>query len=259
LTQDQLKSKMQAHLGDGLVLIVGSGLSCAEGMPGMAQLQAHLRAIMPSRASGTDLALWNSIESLLDSVGLEGALLQIPPSTDLEVAIMGATTDLLMPKEAQIIAEVVSGARQLRFSRLIPHLLKPNSGIPVVTTNYDRLVEFAAEVAGMGVDTMFVGTHCGKVNENESRWSFCRKGELKGKTVRFFYKDRILLFKPHGSLDWYQRGNEPMRSSIELSLPRLIITPGLNKFRNGYENPFDRHRDRANAANDDRNCARSAG
>jgi hypothetical protein len=33
-------------------------------------------------------------------------------------------------------------------------------------------------------------------------------------------------------------------------LPRLITTPGLNKFRNGYESPFDRHRERANSSID---------
>lgn len=36
----------------------------------------------------------------------------------------------------------------------------------------------------------------------------------------------------------------------DLAMPRLIITPGLNKFRNGYESPFDRHRERANQAID---------
>jgi hypothetical protein len=37
-------------------------------------------------------------------------------------------------------------------------------------------------------------------------------------------------------------------------VPRLVITPGLNKFRNGYESPFDRHRDRANGAIDNAGC-----
>lgn len=31
----------------------------------------------------------------------------------------------------------------------------------------------------------------------------------------------------------------------------LIITPGQNKFRNGYESPFDHHRSRANNAIDE--------
>lgn len=30
-----VKTRLQQHLTDGLVLVVGSGLSCAEGLPGM--------------------------------------------------------------------------------------------------------------------------------------------------------------------------------------------------------------------------------
>jgi len=35
-----------------------------------------------------------------------------------------------------------------------------------------------------------------------------------------------------------------------LPCPRLIITPGLNKYRNGYESPFDKHREKGNDAID---------
>lgn len=42
----------------------------------------------------------------------------------------------------------------------------------------------------------------------------------------------------------------PVRYAGDLMLPRLIITPGLSKFRNGYDSPFDRHRERANGAVD---------
>ena len=119
-----------------------------------------------------------------------------------------------------------------------------------MTTNYDRLVEIAAEEAGLGVDTMFVGHFAGALNEKESRLSFCREVTLRGKTVKWGYRHRINVFKPHGSLDWYLREGEPVRYAGDLPSVRLIITPGLNKFRNGYESPFDRHRDRANAAID---------
>jgi hypothetical protein len=60
----------------------------------------------------------------------------------------------------------------------------------------------------------------------------------------------VNVYKPHGSLDWYHREGKPVRYGGDLASPRLIITPGLNKFRNGYASPFDRHRERANAAID---------
>jgi SIR2-like domain len=247
---DELKLTLQSHFGDGLVLVVGSGLSCSEGLPGMWQLQQSLRSRIPTIVRGAELALWQSIDSILDLEGLEAALIKHPPTPLLEAAIMEVTRDLILPMEAKIISEAVTGGREIRFTRLLPHLLKPSTGIPVVTTNYDRLIEFGAEAAGLGVDTMFVGNMCGQLNEAESRFSFCRSGSLKGKLVRFSYQNRVLLYKPHGSLDWYQKGTQPIRSSFDLPLSRLIITPGLNKFRNGYESPFDRHRERANSAID---------
>lgn len=33
-----LEKQLQKHLGDGLVLVIGSGLSCAESVPGMGPL-----------------------------------------------------------------------------------------------------------------------------------------------------------------------------------------------------------------------------
>jgi hypothetical protein len=60
-----------------------------------------------------------------------------------------------------------------------------------------------------------------------------------------------LIFKPHGSLDWYVRNGTPVfHASTLTEATRLIITPGNNKFRNGYESPFDHHRNRANEAID---------
>lgn len=43
----ELKRHLQDCLGDGLAIIVGSGLSCAEGIPGMSALATHLIEDVP--------------------------------------------------------------------------------------------------------------------------------------------------------------------------------------------------------------------
>jgi hypothetical protein len=247
----ELKSNLQRHLGDGLVTIVGSGLSCAEGMPGMSDLAAHLKATVLPQISTSDAAIWDKINADLDAIGLEAALLKTQPSASLEAVIMTSSAELLIPSEQEIITAAITGKRVLRFTRLLKHLLKPTSGIPIITTNYDRLIEFASEQAGLGVDTMFVGSYCGYLNEKESHNNFLRDVTFKGgRKIHYRFHERIKLFKPHGSLDWYQGANGPIRHSGNVSMARLIITPGINKFRNGYESPFDTHRDRANSAID---------
>ncbi len=245
-----LKLHLQKHFTDGLVTVVGSGLSCAEGLPGMGELAAHLEATVTADMATEDVDRWKAISPLLPHKGLEAALLEVPPTPGLEIAIVARTAELIAARERKIVAEVFARTRTLRFTRLVKQLLKPNTGLPVVTTNYDRLIEVAVEESGLGVDTMFVGHFAGELNERESRLSLCREVTLKSKRPQYRYRPHANVFKPHGSLDWYHRDGKPVRYAGDLELPRLIITPGLNKFRNGYNSPFDRHRERANSALD---------
>lgn len=247
----QVKTRLQQHLSDGLVTVVGSGLSCAEGLPGMGELANYLCKSVGPVLVGTDIAAWAEIAPLIKAKGLEAALLEKPPSAALEAAIATTTAELIADRERAIVTEVFAGTRTLRLTRLIAHLLKPSAGIPIVTTNYDRLVEIAAEEAGLGVDTMFIGRFAGVLNERASRLSFCRDVTLKKNRVAYHYQPRVLVCKPHGSLDWYLRNGKPVHYAGDLpGASRLIITPGQNKFRNGYESPFDHHRSRANDAID---------
>ncbi|HCT6271814.1 TPA: SIR2 family protein [Pseudomonas aeruginosa] len=245
-----LKKELQKHLGDGLVLVIGSGLSCAEGVPGMGPLGRHLVTHIPASLSPDDNKLWEDIYPLIETDGLEAALLKHAPTPSLEAAIVQSTGDFIASAEAGIISEVFSNTRTLRLTSLIPHLLKPDTGIPIVTTNYDRLVELACEEAKLGGDTMFSGHFAARLDPQESYWGFCRSVRLVGKHVRYNFASKANVFKPHGSLDWYHREGNPVRYAGSLPLPRLIITPGLNKFRSGYESPFDKHREKANDAID---------
>lgn len=251
MTLHELKESLQQQLSDGLVMIVGSGLSCAEGLPGMNELAQHLCIEIPSRIPEKELPNWRKLSQSIKSDGLEAALLASPATPEIELAIVEVTGHLIAERERKVISEVFSGVRILRLTRLIEQLLKPASGMPIITTNYDRLVEIAVEECGLGVDTMFVGRFAGVLNERESRLSFCHDISYKSKRAVPIYKRRAKVFKPHGSIDWYLRGEEPVHFSGDLNeSTRLIITPGNNKIRSGYDRPFDLHRSRANESID---------
>lgn len=247
-----VKLRLQEHLSDGMVTVVGSGLSCAEGLPGMGELANYLLTNIGSNLEEDDSTAWKEIGRLILSKGLEAALLAMPPTPALETAISSATAELISERERSVISEVFSGKRKLRLTRLLSHLVKPPSGLTIVTTNYDRLVEIAAEEADLGADTMFTGRFAGQLNENESRMSFCRGITMKPRRAASLqFRQRAIVCKPHGSLDWYARNGRPVFYAGELTgVSRLIITPGHNKFRNGYESPFDHHRSKANEAID---------
>lgn len=246
-----LKTAIQQHMSDGLVTIVGSGLSCAEGLPGMFELATHLQSSLSKELSGALAGEWSALVPEIVSKGLEAALLDRPPSVPLEEAIRREAGSYIAQRESAVIAEVFAGKRILRFTRLLKHLLRPSAGVQIVTTNYDRLLEIASEEAGLGVDTMFNGVFAGQLNEREARLSFCRNVTIQKGAARFRYCDRLVINKPHGSLDWYDRAGTPVRHCGNLEdVSRLIIPPGQNKYRNGYSSPFDVHRERGNKAID---------
>jgi hypothetical protein len=248
----EIKKRLQGHLSDGLVLVVGSGLSCAEGLPGMGALGAHLRESLALSLTGDDAMAWQALADQIETKGLEPALLETPPSPEIESHIVTETGKLVADHERAVIANVFNGRTVLRITKLIRHLRKPNKGLPIITTNYDRLVEIGIEEAGLGVDTLFNGRFAGTIDEQSSKYSFCTGIKSRGRTPSLIYRDRAIVYKPHGSLDWYLRDGKPVFYSGELgpSVARLIITPGRNKFRTGYDSPFDVHRSRANDAVD---------
>lgn len=243
---DSLVAFVQGHFTDGLCLVIGSGLSAAEGIPGMPELGAHLNK-SAGELTGTDATLWNQIKVLIDSgEGLEAALLKQPPSTTLEGWIAQRTCALLMPKEREIMGAVLRGDCSLRLTTFLSKVLHPSNGLPILTPNYDRLIELACEMAGFHVDTTAVGHYAGTFDHARSCMGSCRGITTRARATVLDHFPRAVVLKPHGSFDWYQTGNAPRRCSLDLDVERLMITPGINKYRAGYNSPFDKHRDLAN-------------
>lgn len=256
--KDKLYESVQSFFHQDTVLIVGSGLSCAEGLPGMGSLAMELIAEVPKEISVEHTEEWNIIQNDLlkddgtmkEEANLEATLLKFPPSINIENAIRKVTTNLIKKKENESLREVIVGEKNLRFSAFIKKFSISKSGLTVVTTNYDRLLEFASEVAGVPVDNLFYGKNISVLDVKKSHMSFCERIDGVGRTSKRIFTPKLLIYKPHGCLGWYMHNGKPIHSSHDLNLERLIITPGANKFRNGYDSPFDLHRTKANSAID---------
>lgn len=244
---DAIKKQMQSILGDGLVLIVGSGLSAAEGLPGMQELATHLLNTLPGKLAPEHADVWQEVASVLATgTGLEAALTGRNLPTALVSAIANEVACLIRRAENRVYTEVLSGRRTLRFSSLVELFPPSPLGISVVTTNYDRLIELACEAVNRNVDTMFLGDSMGRFDPRESAFSFCRGVRRRQGKVFLEYAPHIRVLKPHGSLDWYSLGGRPARCSAELDATPLIVMPGETKYRTGYNEPFDAHREQSN-------------
>lgn len=253
---DELKRLIQNHLTDGLIVVVGSGLSAAAGLSGMPGLARHLTATVPKDLAPQLLPSWGKVaDALSKGLNLEEVLLSIPVEPELETIIINVTANLIESEERAVVQRVLSGSQELPIGRLFNYLFKVTDTLNVITSNYDRLIEVAAEVAGYGIDTMFVGQLYGRFDARMSREALGIATQTKSrKEIKRVYRKHIRIFKPHGSLDWYTHDMMPVRCSVPLDLPRLMIAPGATKYLRGYSQPFDAHREEANRAID--NAAR---
>ena len=77
IDMDNLKKNIQSFFDQGTVTIVGSGLSCAEGISGMKALSEKLMEDVPSKLSNKDRECWRNIEETLNNgTDLESKLQQ---------------------------------------------------------------------------------------------------------------------------------------------------------------------------------------
>lgn len=249
LSIDTIKQNLQRHFSTGLVVIVGSGLSCAEGLPSMTTLAKHLANSDPTQC-GISLSKneWDNLISLIEQNGLEAALHQIQVDDQLADFIRAETARCISKPETAVINDALAGTKQLRLSRLLPHL--PSSDrLPIITTNYDRLIELAAEIAEFQVDTKSTGFYHARFSANSGKFAFCSDVQIVKRVYRKVESKCISLYKPHGSLDWTQVNGQPIRTGFHIEPENvLMITPGQNKYRAGYDSPFDMQRELANKA-----------
>ena len=246
----ELKRILQDRFTDGLLTIIGSGLSASMGLPTMWALGEYLRKHMPGRVSDEAAAEWAVVESRLASgTDLEGAVKDIEANGSVLPEVVALTAELVAAAESEAIQSVLANERDFALRRLLRHLLLRGRS-DVVTTNYDRLIEFAAETSGIGVDTGFTGSCFGNFAPEQTRNAFSAFVGGKKGTIKRIVREHLVVHKPHGSIDWYLLDNKPVRSIIPLRSGRLMITPGTSKYRLGYEAPFDYHRATANRAID---------
>lgn len=247
----QLKRWLQDHLTDGIAIIVGSGLSAQMGIPSMLELAKHIEANPPALTALT-YPQWSRLcDELDEGHDLETALSTVDFDAGVEEHIVDLTAKLIEEQERPVFRDVVAGKLKLPFSDLLRHLRVTASAIPVITTNYDRLIELACDTIDLAVDSTFSGQVIARFDPTMSRESLGFAAHTRTrKDIQRKYRQHVRLFKPHGSIDWYSHNGVPVRSGLPLPLPRLMITPGKTKYVRGYDQPFDAHRNGANEAVD---------
>lgn len=224
------QKQAQDYYGKAPVIILGSGASAAHGMSGMSALATYLvNNTDISGLSAGETETWVKFCQLLkNKVDLESALHQVTASEELTSRIVMATWTMINSEDNDVFLKSLQDNTIFPLSRLLEHMFKSNLKIiNIVTTNYDRLAEYACDQGRIHHYTGF--TH-----------GFFR--QLAPPTEITSVR-RANIWKVHGSLDWFQ---SPLEDTVAISniknIPdnyqSQIVTPGTQKYHKTHLEPF---------------------
>lgn len=239
---DEIKKTIQSFFDQGTVIIVGSGLSCSEGISGMGNLAKKLIKDVPKMLnSQKNVKSWEEVaDALKKGQDLETALQQNQVPDDVENAIMECTYGLISDEDKSIFLEVIESGRVLRFADFLSYFNLASYDLTIITTNYDLLIEYACEAKGFHYTDSFSGKIISKYSPEDAKEEMLN-GVRNHKRPLNHYKRHIKLYKPHGSINWKLiNGRHNRINHVDCGKP-CIITPGANKYEKGYEVPFDYH------------------
>lgn len=216
------------------VVVLGSGASVPAGLPTMGDLATHLEASISPSAS--EKATWDSVLSdLAKGVNFEDALSKVEAGSELRKLVVEETWKLVNSKDREAFTKSFVGPPS-PLARLIAHLTATSGRtLDIVTTNYDRQAEYAAERAESvwfdGFGPGHLRSFVGEVG-SDAQWSY---QAVRKRTVR--------IWKVHGSLDWFAFDGGSIAALVrETDIPSdampLIVTPGRNKYEESFREPF---------------------
>jgi len=216
------------------VVVLGSGASSPHDIPGMGALAETLRDELTAEVT-EEQAAWEAILTALDRrEGLEEALQQTAAPASLVQKIVEHTWRAISIADLALLQRAATNSEFLPLSTVFRGLFQStNHTIHVVTPNYDRIAEYAADTADFIHATGFVP---GLIRH--------REGDDAISLMRGKYRARVVrIWKVHGSLDWFEdeQGRVislPLSEELPVGFSPLIVTPGVSKYERTHDEPF---------------------
>ena len=206
----KIKESLLAVMREPLrwLLLVGTGASVAmDAGLGMPALKDYLMAYIPTDTDG-----WIPVaEKLRSGIDLESALTGINLTESLQNIIAKYTAKFVTKKDTALRDNVLTGKKTWVGEPLLQQLMRGLSPswprLPVVTPNYDMLIEYACSKSGIPYIT---GYHGGIMRRQD--WSITRERLYRFNQVTMGGKRRdtithipcVELMKVHGSINLFR-------------------------------------------------------
>jgi hypothetical protein len=223
------------------LLLVGTGVSVAMDTElGMPALASHLLTAIPENTAG-----WKSVAKRLEQGDdLETALTGINLTESLQNEIAKHTAAFVAQKDAALRDDVLTGKKTWVGEPLLQQLMRGLSPtwprLPVVTPNYDMLIEYACSKVNIPYITGYYGGIIRRQDWSKARQRLCR---LNSVTMGGKRRDTITpircveLMKVHGSINMFKnKDNELFENDIWANkhpdnYRPMIAPPGDTKFQ----------------------------
>ena len=203
---DKIAIQAQKYIENVPVIVLGSGASVSYGLPTMGILSKHLK----DNVNGESDSNWSDFIKLLDDgTDLETALQKITLNEGVTTQIIKETWNLINPIDIEVFFKSLHNPNFYSLSNLIGKLFSSTSTeLNIITTNYDRLAEYACE------------------KKNIYHFTGFSTGFLRTKVIEdpINIRRRVNILKVHGSLDWFRsKDNLLIGLSNTSKIPVLVI------------------------------------
>lgn len=209
------------------LFLVGTGASMHYDLPGMDMLAGHLKTELNSKYAHDPV--WTTFLERLDNrIDLETALTGLFLSDEIRNDIVKETWSLVSDADLNLFEDLILKRKSIEdFSKLLSYFYNPApQKINIITSNYDRVIEYACDFAGLPLDVRFAGTYYKQMS-----------------TSPIAQRKSVNLLKVHGSLDLFQDAYQqvislPLRREVPCGFIPCIITPGSEKYRTILQDPM---------------------
>lgn len=222
---NKIMLQAQKYIENIPVIVLGSGASVSYGLPTMWTLSEYLKDNIKVKSNEE----WDKFVHLLDNnVDLETALQKVNLDEMITNEIITKTWQLINPKDVEVFFNSLSNQEYFPLSKLINKLFcSTATELNIITTNYDRLAEYACEKNNLyhytGFSTGFYRT------------------KVPSSLIKV--KRKVNIWKVHGSLDWFRNNDNLLIGLSNIQdipnnfLPE-IVTPGISKYKKTHTEPY---------------------
>jgi len=240
--QEELFSYIQTWTKKIPLLILGSGASIPFGLPSMSQLGMHLKNSI-TLTDPLHIEQFERFKYELDQTdNLEEAISKVDLCEKIHNLIIFKTWELIKNKDIEAYYNIINNSLNFPLASFIKYLSRAsNQKISILTTNYDRLAEYASCFSHLYTHTGFAQNYHGCFLQKTPRPK--QHQALKSDLITFGYTGKVNIWKVHGSVDWFYTDSKdimhiPINNNIPNNYTPIIITPGKEKYSEAHLEPY---------------------